>query len=96
MSLEQQAQYADYVTNKLCQLGSNAAEQMAEASAEHFYINGYCQSQKTCAVGNYAKLIISMKDENLKTKHLKLHQHMINYAKENPVQNSNNGECVIC
>lgn len=82
MPLEEQARYADYVTVKVCLLGSNAAEQMAEASVDHSCINGYSQAQKSCAVGNYAKLILEMKDATLKEKHLKLHESMIKYAKE--------------
>ena len=97
MPLEQQSTYADYVTNKICGHGPHAAEQLAELSIHQFSINGYAQKKHACAVGNYAKLISTINNPILKEKHLKMHNQMIQYAKEHPVQNIDQfvSECVI-
>ena len=97
MPLERQALYSDYVSKKICEHGSAAAEQLAELSTEHFSIEGYAQEHHVCAVGNYAQLINCMTNPELKAKHLKMHNQMIQYAKLNPSENtqSQSGDCVI-
>lgn len=93
MSLEEQAEYADYVVTKICELGHEAAEQMAELSFENTSenIDAYANGQNICAVGNYAKIILTIEDSLLKEKHLEHHKKMIEYAKSHQVPNA----CVL-
>lgn len=92
MPLEKQAEFVDYVTNKICDLGPEAAEQFAEYTSPFYNestAGAYASENNACTVGNYAKLILTMTNPELKEKHLGFHNRRIEFAKKK------RSECVV-
>lgn len=90
MPIEQQSEYADYVTKKVCALGHEAAENFAEFYYPLPYFTdrnqantSYSNTENSCVIGNAAKLILTMKNPVIIEKHLKIHKQCIKLAQRN-------------
>jgi hypothetical protein len=83
LPIEQQAEYCDYVTGKICAMDDDIVKSSGEQMKKTFeYVIKNRKKMNTAAIANCAKTIISQKDETLKQELLVEYEKFLQVQRE--------------